>query len=239
MNFNEYNKKLFNSFYKNRKTVLPSKTWPTYELIKPILEGKRVLEIGCGIYPRSGKFAHYMDISEISVELLKNNNYKAFTGTMEKIPVKKESYEIITAFEVLEHTSDDIKSLKQVHKALVKDGIFIFSVPINEHLWTKLDEFGGHQYRYDYSQLLKKLEDNGFRPLRAQFEKISNPWFYKLSSNVLAILANTFKTQIFWCKTLFFKYFPMTKFKTLEWHRVSDLRLAKKSSNVTLICRKI
>jgi SAM-dependent methyltransferase len=67
----------------------------------------------------------------------------------------KNKYDIIGAFDVIEHIKEEDIILNKINKALKKDGCFIFTVPQHKFLWSINDEIGFHQRRYTRKYLIK------------------------------------------------------------------------------------
>ena len=76
------------------------------------------------------------------------------------------SYDIITAFDVFEHIERDVEGMRNVHQMLTPQGVFILSVPQHMFLWSRLDEIVCHKRRYSRAEMLAKLRDTGFTPVR-------------------------------------------------------------------------
>lgn len=77
------------------------------------------------------------------------------------IPFSSE-FDVIGAFDVIEHIRDDTTAIGQIHSALKPGGIFFLSVPQHMFLWSKYDQVGGHFRRYSVSELEDKLKIHGF-----------------------------------------------------------------------------
>lgn len=77
-------------------------------------------------------------------------------------------FDVIGAFDVLEHIKNDTGVLEQMRKAVRKDcgGGLILSVPQHEFLWSKFDERAHHVRRYSAAELKSKVEQAGFKVLR-------------------------------------------------------------------------
>jgi len=71
-------------------------------------------------------------------------------------------FDVIGAFDVLEHVGDDIKVIEQVKLALRPGGAFVITVPQYQWMWSRLDEIVEHKRRYSRLDLLAKLEAAGF-----------------------------------------------------------------------------
>ncbi|MFC1807306.1 class I SAM-dependent methyltransferase, partial [Candidatus Omnitrophota bacterium] len=57
-----------------------------------------------------------------------------------KIPFQDETFDTITAFDVLEHIDDDIRALKCIDLLLKPRGLLIVTVPAYNFLWSTHDE---------------------------------------------------------------------------------------------------
>ncbi|MBM3802475.1 MAG: class I SAM-dependent methyltransferase [Acidimicrobiia bacterium] len=74
-----------------------------------------------------------------------------------------EQFELIVAFEVLEHYEQDSECLQKWKKLLASHGELILSVPAHMSQWTQNDSNAGHARRYEKEELAYKLRASGFR----------------------------------------------------------------------------
>jgi len=72
------------------------------------------------------------------------------------------AFDLIGAFDVIEHIADDEVVLRRLRQATVEGGGVIIAVPQHPSLWSRADEIGHHQRRYRRGELEKKLRRNGF-----------------------------------------------------------------------------
>src|SRR5262249_2243615 len=72
------------------------------------------------------------------------------------------AFDLIGAFDVVEHVADDEGVLRAIHGALRPRGGTIISVPQHPWLWSKADDVAYHQRRYCRGELEAKLQRNGF-----------------------------------------------------------------------------
>lgn len=72
------------------------------------------------------------------------------------------SYDLILAFEVVEHIEDDVRLLSDICASLAPGGRFIGSVPAFMRKWQAVDEYAGHVRRYEPDEMAGKLEEAGF-----------------------------------------------------------------------------
>ena len=74
-------------------------------------------------------------------------------------------FDLVGAFDVLEHIEEDQLVLKNIRDALKPNGGLIITVPQHPWLWSKSDEFACHKRRYTNKQLITLLQQNGFEIL--------------------------------------------------------------------------
>ena len=74
-----------------------------------------------------------------------------------------EEFDVIGAFDVLEHIREDELVLDQMRKALVPSGRIVVTVPQHGFLWSQQDEFAHHVRRYERGELERKVAAVGFR----------------------------------------------------------------------------
>ena len=131
----------------------------------------RILEIGCG----TGEFlTHIADDDRLDITgsevYLKGLHYaKRNLPRVEFVQldvardVTDGIYDMICAFDVIEHVDEDEAAIANVARMLEPDGVFLVSVPQHRFLWSHLDEIVMHKRRYSRADLVGKLTRNGFR----------------------------------------------------------------------------
>lgn len=72
-------------------------------------------------------------------------------------------FDVIGAFDVLEHIAGDDIVLAQIHRALRPGGGVILAVPQHPWLWSAEDDAAGHVRRYRRGELEAKLRAAGFQ----------------------------------------------------------------------------
>ena len=131
----------------------------------------KVLEIGCGTgFVLSGIRAAFpqasLSASDVYTEGL---GYAArrvpdaflFQMDARHIPFREE-FDLIGAFDVLEHIEDDEAVLAQLFQACKGGGGVALTVPQHRWLWSRMDDFAHHKRRYTRNDLVEKLERAGF-----------------------------------------------------------------------------
>lgn len=130
----------------------------------------KLLEIGCGTGDFIQQIVENQNLeitgSEIylkGLQYAKKNlpgvDFVQFDVTKGKIG---EQFDMITAFDVIEHIDNDVAAISNINEMLNKDGVLIVSVPQHMFLWGKLDEIVKHKRRYSKKELVTRLKENGF-----------------------------------------------------------------------------
>ncbi len=73
-----------------------------------------------------------------------------------------EEFDLIVAFDVIEHIGNDVAAISNINGMLHKGGDLILTVPQHMFLWSKLDEIIKQKRRYSRWELVAKLQENGF-----------------------------------------------------------------------------
>lgn len=71
-------------------------------------------------------------------------------------------FDVIGAFDVLEHIPEDEKVLTQIYRAVKSGGTIVLTVPQHPWLWSCQDEMACHVRRYTAKELREKVERAGF-----------------------------------------------------------------------------
>ena len=74
----------------------------------------------------------------------------------------EEEFDVIGAFDVLEHIHEDEQVLSRMYRAARAGGGVILTVPQHPFLWSRQDEHACHVRRYTSTELRSKLERAGF-----------------------------------------------------------------------------
>jgi SAM-dependent methyltransferase len=82
-----------------------------------------------------------------------------------RIPFREE-FDVIGAFDVLEHIKEDEAVLTQMYQATRKGGGILITVPHHPFLWSTSDDFARHARRYQTRELRNKVKKAGFEVLR-------------------------------------------------------------------------
>jgi SAM-dependent methyltransferase len=71
-------------------------------------------------------------------------------------------FDVVGAFDVLEHLVEDESALAQMFNAARPGGGLLVTVPQQRYLWSASDQFAMHQRRYGRTELRAKVQKAGF-----------------------------------------------------------------------------
>jgi len=129
--------------------------------------GRRLemLEIGCGTGTVLSSLRHRGDLHLTGSEIYLNGlrHARRRLPDVEFIQLDatdipfRDAYDVIGAFDVLEHIDADEVVMRQVRAALRPGGLFLVTVPQYQWMWSQLDELVHHKRRYSRHEMLTKL----------------------------------------------------------------------------------
>lgn len=136
----------------------------------------RVLEIGAGEGAMGWRLARRYDYLGLEPDpaasataagrLASLGRGRVLTATTEQFLAGPSApFDLVCAFEVLEHLPDDASELSRWRQLLRPAGHILLSVPAHRRRFAAADRAVGHQRRYDRSDLLALLTGTGFQPL--------------------------------------------------------------------------
>jgi SAM-dependent methyltransferase len=139
-------------------------------------DARSYLEIGCGTgFVLSAMARHPMLTRVVGSELhprgLEIARRRLPAGRVEwiqmdarAVPAQKE-FDLIGAYDVIEHIDEDETVLREAHNALRPGGGIIIAVPQHPWLWSATDDVAHHVRRYRRGELEAKLRNAGFQIL--------------------------------------------------------------------------
>ncbi len=92
-------------------------------------------------------------------------NVELYQMDARRIPFVDE-FDVIGAFDVLEHIAEDELVLQEIHKSIKPGGGLLLTVPQHQFLWSSTDESACHVRRYEAFEVKEKLRNAGFSLMR-------------------------------------------------------------------------
>lgn len=140
--------------------------------IKQHLEpGYKVLEVGCGTgnvlralqRSASGGTVIGMDLHQEGLRYAQRRVDPALLVVGDAAhPPFDVKFQVVGAFDVIEHIDDDVGVLRQLREILGARGMLLLTVPADPKLWSYFDVAANHRRRYVAKELEAKLVAAGF-----------------------------------------------------------------------------
>ncbi len=83
-------------------------------------------------------------------------------GSALALPFADETFEVVSAFDVIEHCEPEAQALSEVRRVLRPGGRFVMSVPAYTWAWSDFDVANGHHRRYTRARARAAVEAAGF-----------------------------------------------------------------------------
>lgn len=184
--------------------------------IKKYYSTGKLLDIGCAlgsllkVAQQQGFESEGIDISDFAVKKCQELGLNARQGVITNIKIS-EKYDVITAFEIIEHELDPILTLETIHKLLKKGGLFVMTVPNSGTLIGKIMGkywFGyrnkEHIFHFTSETLSLILEKGGFDRVKIANDVTRHYLFthYLERFNFYMIRSKNLKKFIDWLKKI-------------------------------------
>jgi SAM-dependent methyltransferase len=139
----------------------------------------RILDVGCGTGANLLMLSKYgeaegVDISEDALAFCRTRGLdKVKLGAAEELPYADDTFDLVTALDVVEHMDDDLAGLTEMRRVLRPGGRVLLFVPTFMFLWGLQDEVSNHRRRYRMPELQRVLEQAGFDVERTTYANIT------------------------------------------------------------------
>ena len=139
----------------------------------------RILDVGCGTGANLLMLSEYgdaegVDISKDALAFCRERGLdKVKLGAGEKLPYDDGTFDLVTAFDVVEHMDDDLAGLSEMRRVLRPGGRVLLFVPTFMFLWGVQDDVSNHRRRYRLPELQRVLVQAGFEIERSTYANIT------------------------------------------------------------------
>ena len=104
-----------------------------FEMLKPLLPNKKLLDFGCGAGGFLSKAQHLTaSVTGVELECRVRESWKGQIPMHPDIDSVGDEYDLVTAFHVIEHLQDPRAMLLRLVKLLAKNGRLVLEVPSSE-----------------------------------------------------------------------------------------------------------
>jgi SAM-dependent methyltransferase len=145
--------------------------------LKKYLKKKKykILDAGCGVGTMSDLLSEFgqvisMDKHPSAIFYAGKKGLKVTKGSVNKMPFKKSSFDMVAFFDVLYHRDvNDSQALKQAYEVLKDDGILIVTDSGSNILSRRHDEVMHARQRYSLSEMEEKVKKAGFEIIKKSY----------------------------------------------------------------------
>jgi SAM-dependent methyltransferase len=130
---------------------------------------RRILDVGSADGPSVGWMAG--DYPRFTLDLHPDglNPGEGVCGSATALPFGDEVFDVVAAFDVVEHCEDDARAVGELTRVLAPGGRLLLSVPAYQWAWSDHDQRAGHYRRYTRPQLVELVEGAGLVVDRASY----------------------------------------------------------------------
>lgn len=161
-------------WFRARKEIINS-------LLKKNVTGNNnhVLNVGAATGETSTWLSNYGPVTSVEYEkdccdfVKQKLNLDFIPASITALPFPENKFELVTAFDVIEHVEDHYKAVAEMIRVCKPGGLVAVTVPAFEFMWSKHDDINHHQRRYRIRELKKLFEDhNGKIIFKSYFNTI-------------------------------------------------------------------
>lgn len=122
----------------------------------------RILNIGAAAGASTKWLSEIGEVTSVEydplfLEYLTNTGISAIHASVTQLPFPNESFDLVCAFDVIEHVENDQHALEEMFRVCKENGNVCLTVPAFSFLWSAHDEVNHHFRRYTLSQFRKLL----------------------------------------------------------------------------------
>jgi SAM-dependent methyltransferase len=114
---------------------------------------RRMLDVGCG-YGFVVRFCSHLGFESIGIDISRHSIFNSakslslFVSDVNALPFQSDTFDMVTAFDVVEHIHDRRRMLSEVKRVLKRGGIFVGALPVRHPINHVSDRYHG-EYHFD------------------------------------------------------------------------------------------
>lgn len=146
----------------------------------------QILNIGCSTGRSSEYLSKFGNVISIEYDQFccefarEKTGLEIINGSITELPFVNESFDLVCAFDVVEHVENDQLAVAEMKRVLKKDGLIVITVPAFMDLWSHHDVVNHHFRRYKSKEIsgLFNYEVNGNEVFSSYFNFFLFPPIY-------------------------------------------------------------
>jgi SAM-dependent methyltransferase len=137
-------------------------------------KGRQILDIGCGTGATMDHLKRFgtvqgIDLFDLPLRFSRQRGHeRVLCASATELPFASDTFDLITALDVIEHLDDDVGGLREIRRVLKPNAPAVIFVPAFMALWGPNDVQSGHKRRYRSPELQTAIAAAGLK-----LEKIS------------------------------------------------------------------
>jgi ubiquinone/menaquinone biosynthesis C-methylase UbiE len=121
----------------------------------------KILNVGCGPGRSSQYLSSFGEVTSIEYDkdccefASERTGLQIINGSITALPFQDEMFDLVCAFDVIEHVEDDQLAVSEMKRVAKKEGVIFITVPTFMSLWSHHDVINHHFRRYQLGQIEK------------------------------------------------------------------------------------
>ena len=134
-----------------------------------------ILDVGCGSGRMLDELARRGRVTGVDIrpeavqEARARGHARAIVAPAEDTGLPSRGYDLVTAFDVVEHTPDDRRTLSELLRVTRRGGVLLVTVPAYPRLWSHHDVVNQHHRRYTSGTLARAAQAAGWEVERSTY----------------------------------------------------------------------
>lgn len=157
--------------------------------------GLKILNVGCGPGRSSENLTQYGNVTSVEYDRLccefaaAETGLEIINGSITDLPFDDGSFDLVCAFDVIEHVEDDNKAVAELKRVTKKEGVVFITVPAFQSLWSHHDVINHHYRRYKIAGIKRLFEARNGKAICAtyfNFFLFIPIYVFRQASNILS-----------------------------------------------------
>ena len=139
----------------------------------------QALDIGCGTGATMDHLRKFGEVQGIDLAMIplsfsrRRGHERTMCASATELPFADDTFDLITALDVIEHLDDDVAGLSEIRRTLKPGASAVIYVPAFMALWGPNDDQSGHKRRYRLPELQAAAEKAGLKVERISYSNFA------------------------------------------------------------------
>ena len=148
------------------------------EMVGRLHSRPTILNIGAALGASSEMLSRYGDVTSVEYDkeccdfVRQHAGQHFINASITELPFKSGCFDIVCAFDVIEHVQDDARAVLEMIRVCRPRGVVAVTVPAFKLLWSHHDEVNHHQRRYRLPALKDLFQGPG-QPILASYFNVA------------------------------------------------------------------